>query len=93
MAPLRLVALLPAARRLPPLFTRQDHFSVVYWSMLTKPTRRFPMNNPHSDALVSRHAGIDAQIADESRRPSPDQTVIATLKKQKLRIKEALSGL
>jgi len=51
------------------------------------------MNNPHSNALVSRHAGIDARIADESRRPSPDQTIIATLKKQKLRLKEALSSL
>jgi hypothetical protein len=51
------------------------------------------MNNPHSNALVSRHAGIDARIADESRRPSPDQTILATLKKQKLRLKEALASL
>lgn len=51
------------------------------------------MNNPHSNALVSRHAGLDARIADESRRPSPDQGIIAALKKQKLRIKEALTSL
>ena len=51
------------------------------------------MNNPHSNALVSRHAGLDAQIADESRRPSPDQSLLAALKKQKLRIKEALTSL
>lgn len=49
------------------------------------------MNNSHSDALIARHAGLDARIAAESRRPSPDQATIATLKKQKLRIKEALN--
>lgn len=47
----------------------------------------------HSSALVARHAGLDARIADESRRPSPDQSVIASLKKQKLRIKETLARL
>jgi hypothetical protein len=47
----------------------------------------------HSSALVTRHAGLDARIADESRRPSPDPIVIASLKKQKLKIKEALSRL
>jgi hypothetical protein len=47
----------------------------------------------HSSALVARHAGLDARIADESRRPSPDATVIASLKKQKLRIKEALARI
>jgi hypothetical protein len=47
----------------------------------------------HSHALVNRHAGLDARLADETRRPSPDQMIIASLKKQKLRIKEALSRI
>ena len=47
----------------------------------------------HSSALVARHAGLDARIADETNRPSPDRIVIASLKKQKLRIKEALARL
>lgn len=47
----------------------------------------------HSNALVARHAGLDARIADEARRPSPDPSIIATLKKRKLRIKEELAGL
>jgi hypothetical protein len=51
------------------------------------------MNNSHASALLARHAGLDAQIANETRRPSPDQGTIASLKKQKLKIKEALSGL
>ena len=51
------------------------------------------MENAHSSALIAKHAGLDARIADEARRPSPDQTIVARLKKQKLRIKEALSRL
>jgi hypothetical protein len=51
------------------------------------------MNNPHSASLLARHAGLDARISDETRRPSPDQTLLARLKKQKLRIKEALSRI
>ncbi len=51
------------------------------------------MNNSHSSALLARHAGLDARIVDEERRPSPDQGTIASLKKQKLKIKEALIGL
>ncbi len=49
------------------------------------------MENAHSSALIAKHAGLDARIADEARRPQPDQTIVARLKKQKLRIKEALS--
>jgi hypothetical protein len=49
------------------------------------------MNVSHSASLLARHAGLDARISDESRRPSPDQALLASLKKQKLRIKEALT--
>ena len=51
------------------------------------------MADPHSSALLTRHAGLDARIAEEERRPAPDHVIIASLKKQKLKIKEALSGL
>lgn len=51
------------------------------------------MNHSHATSLQARHAGLDARIADESRRPVPDQGVIGHLKKQKLKIKEALAGL
>ncbi|HET8613576.1 MAG TPA: YdcH family protein [Sphingomonas sp.] len=51
------------------------------------------MNDPHSATLIARHAGLDARIADESRRPAPDQALLARLKKQKLRIKEALLSI
>jgi hypothetical protein len=49
------------------------------------------MNQPHMIALENRHAEIDRKISSESLRPLPDTILIAGLKKQKLKIKEALS--
>lgn len=48
------------------------------------------MDDNHSQALHQKHAGIDRQIHQEENRPAPDSTLIASLKKQKLRIKEEL---
>lgn len=51
------------------------------------------MDTAHSSALTARHAGLDARIDAERQRPAPDQTLLARLKKQKLKVKELLSGL
>ncbi len=51
------------------------------------------MQNAHVSALEMKHAGLDARINEESQRPNPDMTILARLKKQKLKIKEAISGL
>ena len=51
------------------------------------------MENTHFSALQAKHAGLDARISAERLRPSPDNSLLATLKKQKLKIKEALSRL
>lgn len=51
------------------------------------------MSTTHSTAMLAKHAGIEARIAMESRRPAPDMVLISELKKQKLRIKEALARL
>jgi hypothetical protein len=51
------------------------------------------MENGHSSALIAKHARLDARIAAESSRPAPDSATLALLKKQKLKIKEALTGL
>jgi hypothetical protein len=48
------------------------------------------MQNAHHSALSAKHAVLDQRIAAESQRPLPDQILIADLKKQKLRVKEAL---
>ncbi len=51
------------------------------------------MQNAHVSALETKHAGLDARINEESQRPNPDMTILARLKKQKLKIKEAITGL
>jgi hypothetical protein len=50
------------------------------------------METAHSSALSAKHAGLDARIASANNRPAPDGTLLARLKKQKLKIKEALQG-
>jgi hypothetical protein len=64
--------------------------------LLAHPTREKGvslMTDSHSTALMAKHARLDAQITNERSRPSPDELLVAMLKKQKLRIKEALARL
>ncbi len=49
------------------------------------------MESSHVSALQLRHAGIERKIAEELTRPAPDQSMVQSLKKRKLRIKEELS--
>lgn len=51
------------------------------------------METGHISALQAKHAGIEAKIAAEVRRPAPDAGILARLKKLKLKVKEELSGL
>jgi hypothetical protein len=51
------------------------------------------MEQAHMTALQARHAGLDARISEESQRPLPDMAMLARLKKEKLKIKEAINGL
>jgi hypothetical protein len=51
------------------------------------------MQQAHLSALETKHAGLDARIAAENQRPHPDETLLSQLKKEKLRLKEAISGL
>ena len=44
-------------------------------------------------ALKNRHAELEKIIQDEICRPQPDQSIVADLKKQKLRIKDELAEL
>lgn len=45
------------------------------------------------DALKERHAILDDQIADEDRRPRPDEDHLSQLKLEKLRLKEEMERL
>ena len=51
------------------------------------------MHNAHMSALELKHAGLDARINEESQRPHPDMATLSRLKKEKLRVKEALLGI
>jgi hypothetical protein len=48
------------------------------------------MDSSHVSALQAKHEGLERRLQDEMSRPAPDSTMIQTLKKQKLRIKEEL---
>lgn len=47
----------------------------------------------HVSMLEEKHGKLDLMIDDEARRPNPDFTLVQTLKKQKLLIKEELERL
>lgn len=51
------------------------------------------MQSSHQAALETKHATLDRQIAAESHRPLPNPQVLAGLKRQKLKLKEELTGL
>jgi hypothetical protein len=51
------------------------------------------MDQAHIAALQTKHAGLDARIAEETQRPSPDIALLTRLKKEKLRIKEEIAGI
>jgi hypothetical protein len=51
------------------------------------------MQTAHISALEAKHAVLDQRIAAESQRPQPDTLVIADLKKQKLKLKQAITDL
>lgn len=48
------------------------------------------METSHMNALETKHAGLERMISEETRRPAPDDTLLAQWKKQKLKIKETL---
>lgn len=47
----------------------------------------------HVSSLEDKHYRLEGLIEEESARPMPDFTVIQTLKKQKLYVKEELARL
>jgi hypothetical protein len=51
------------------------------------------MQQAHISALETKHADIEARILEESQRPSPDMATLSRLKKEKLKVKEAIVGL
>jgi hypothetical protein len=44
-------------------------------------------------ALKAKHQALEVAIQEENNKPHPDDLHIATLKKQKLRIKDEIAGI
>ena len=42
------------------------------------------------ESLKSQHRALEAQLESEDKRPHPDEDLIRTIKRQKLRIKDEL---
>ena len=49
------------------------------------------METSHVAALQAKHEGLERRIREELNRPAPDESMVQTLKKQKLRIKEEIA--
>ena len=45
----------------------------------------------HTNALQSKHAGLEARLREEMSRPVPDTATVQALKKQKLRLKDEMA--
>jgi uncharacterized protein YdcH (DUF465 family) len=50
------------------------------------------MNQARVEALATQHAAVHAKIDREEHRAHPDDTLLHRLKKQKLALKDALTG-
>ena len=50
------------------------------------------MDKGHVEALASKHAALHAKIDIEEHRAHPDETMLHRLKKEKLQLKDALTG-
>ena len=50
------------------------------------------MVQAHVDSLENKHASLEAMIDEEEHRPHPDDIKLHQLKKEKLRVKDVLTG-
>ena len=51
-----------------------------------------PMDKAPVEELASKHAALHALIDEEEHRPHPDDIKLHQLKKEKLRLKDVLTG-
>jgi uncharacterized protein YdcH (DUF465 family) len=50
------------------------------------------MDKAEAETLASKHAAIHAMIDEEEHRTHPNEDLLHQLKKEKLRLKDELSG-
>jgi hypothetical protein len=47
----------------------------------------------HIGMLRARHSALESDLAEEDRRPYPNEIVIGRLKREKLRLKDEIAAL
>ena len=45
------------------------------------------------DELKRKHADLDSRLGEETQRPNPDQIIISQIKREKLKVKDAIASL
>jgi hypothetical protein len=45
------------------------------------------------DELKRKHADLDNQLGEEIQRPHPNQVIISQIKREKLKVKDAIASL
>ena len=48
---------------------------------------------PNVDELKQKHADLEFKLGEEVRRPNPDQSIITQIKREKLKVKDALASM
>ena len=73
---------------------RQAQRFVIYCVSLTTASEKGTelMVEAQVDEIASRHAALHSLIDEEEHRSHPDEDLLHRLKKEKLRLKDALSG-
>jgi hypothetical protein len=72
---------------------RQIRQIVIYYAAVTHIEKgTTPMDKAPVEDLASKHAALHALIDEEENRPHPDEELLHRLKKEKLRIKDAMLG-
>lgn len=66
---------------------------MIYSGSIRGMAKEDKMDSTHISALHAKHAGLEARIRSETARPAPDDLLVASLKKQKLQIKQTLAQL
>lgn len=67
--------------------------AVLYYTGCIEQKELLMTTEAHVSALESKHHRLETQIDGELHRPSPDQSRLTSLKREKLRIKEEIARL
>ncbi|MES2135467.1 MAG: YdcH family protein [Pseudomonadota bacterium] len=77
----------------PPDGSRQIRHFVFYYAAVTLCLKgTAPMDKAMVEELESKHAALHALIEEEEQRTHPDEDLLHRLKKEKLRLKDEMTG-